>query len=54
VAGTRPPPTHHALIHHSEWEVTMSAGIPEFIPPAYVDPKQQPRRNVLHHTSGYP
>lgn len=46
--------THHALIHHSEWELTMPDGVPEFIPPPYVDPKRQPRRNGLHPTSGYP
>jgi len=39
---------HHALIHHSDWEVVMPNGIPEFIPPPYIDPLQRPRRNPVH------
>ncbi len=40
---------HHRIIHHSEWEVRMSAvGIPEFIPPRWIDSGQVPRRNHLH------
>jgi hypothetical protein len=42
--------THHALIHHSDWEVVMPNGIPEFIPPPYIDPDQRPRRNTIHQT----
>ncbi len=37
---------HHRLIHHSEWEVRMAAdGLPEFLPPSYLDPLRRPRRN---------
>ena len=36
---------HHDLVHHSQWEVVMPAGIPEFIPPPYLDPLRKPRRN---------
>ena len=40
---------HHWLIHHSEWEVRIAAdGLPEFIPPSYVDPDRRPRRNPYH------
>ncbi len=42
---------HHRLIHHGDWEVRMAAdGLPEFIPPQYLDPLQTPRRNTLHAT----
>jgi len=35
---------HHRLIHHSPWQVRIRAdGLPEFIPPAYVDPLQRPQ-----------
>lgn len=46
--------THHALIHHSEWEVTITNGIPEFIPPAFLDPERRPRRNPIHRTTNDP
>jgi hypothetical protein len=37
---------HHGLIHHSEWQVYIAAdGMPEFIPPAHIDPTRTPRRN---------
>ena len=40
---------HHRIIHHSEWEVRMTgSGVPEFIPPRWIDPDQVPRRNHLH------
>ncbi|WP_156213659.1 HNH endonuclease signature motif containing protein, partial [Lentzea aerocolonigenes] len=39
---------HHTLIHHSEWEVKMAAGIPVFYAPAWLDPTRRPRRNLLH------
>jgi hypothetical protein len=41
---------HHRIIHHGNWIVRLAAnGLPEFIAPAYVDPRQQPRRNLYHH-----
>ena len=41
---------HHSEIHRSEWEIRFAAdGIPELIPPKWLDPKQRPRRNTLHH-----
>lgn len=41
--------THHDLIHHSDWEVQHRDGVPEFIPPPYVDPHRRPRRNPIHN-----
>ncbi len=38
----------HRLIHHSEWEVRIINGLPEFIPPKWIDPEQIPQRNPLH------
>ena len=40
---------HHYLIHHSDWHITMAGdGMPEVIPPAWLDPMQRPRRNAYH------
>ena len=40
-------PNH--IIHHGHWTVRLAAdGLPEFIPPTYVDPQQRPRRNLYH------
>jgi len=37
---------HHRLIHRSDWEVRSGAGgMPEFVPPAHLDPTRTPRRN---------
>ncbi|WP_410661489.1 DUF222 domain-containing protein [Amycolatopsis sp. lyj-112] len=41
-------PFHHRLVHHGDWEVRIAAdGLPEFIPPQYLDPLRKPRRNIL-------
>ena len=41
---------HHILLHESEWMVRMAEdGLPEFIPPKWIDPLQRPRRNTIHH-----
>jgi hypothetical protein len=41
---------HHRIIHHSEWAVRIRAdGLPEFIPPRWIDPHQHPQQNLLHH-----
>ncbi|WP_372470770.1 HNH endonuclease signature motif containing protein [Saccharothrix luteola] len=34
--------THHSLIHHSRWRITMTGGVPAFIPPRHVDPARLP------------
>lgn len=40
---------HHHVIHQGDWQVVMAVdGIPEFIPPAWVDPERQSRRNRRH------
>jgi hypothetical protein len=41
---------HHRLIHHTDWQIRINPtdGLPEFIPPAYIDPDQLPRRNTYH------
>jgi hypothetical protein len=40
---------HHRLMHRSGWEVRIAAdGLPEFFPPAHVDPLRRRRRNNLH------
>ncbi|OZM75886.1 HNH endonuclease signature motif containing protein [Pseudonocardia sp. MH-G8] len=37
---------HHRLIHDSGWVVRIRDGLPEFIPPKWIDPEQKPRRNL--------
>ncbi|WP_347403748.1 DUF222 domain-containing protein [Micromonospora sp. WMMD710] len=40
---------HHRHIHHTDWTVRMAGdGHPQFIPPAWLDPEQIPRRNHYH------
>jgi hypothetical protein len=40
---------HHGEIHSGPWEIRIASdGIPEFVPPAWIDPKRKPRRNKLH------
>ncbi len=40
---------HHRLLHRSGWEVRIAAdGLPEFLPPAFLDKRRKPRRNNLH------
>lgn len=36
---------HHHLVHKEQWTINMISGIPWFIPPPHVDPRQMPRRN---------
>jgi 5-methylcytosine-specific restriction protein A len=35
---------HHRLVHHSGWEIHMTDGRPEFVPPGWIDPWRRPRR----------
>ena len=37
---------HHHRIDTGGWQVTMRDGVPWFLPPAWLDPRQEPRRNV--------
>ncbi|WFE49586.1 HNH endonuclease signature motif containing protein [Micromonospora sp. WMMD1155] len=40
---------HHRHLHHSQWTVRLGDDShPEFIPPAWLDPDQLPRRNHYH------
>ncbi|MDS0140167.1 MULTISPECIES: DUF222 domain-containing protein [unclassified Amycolatopsis] len=40
---------HHRLLHRSGWEVRIAAdGLPEFLPPIFLDRRRKPRRNNLH------
>ncbi|MEV6349482.1 DUF222 domain-containing protein [Actinoplanes sp. NPDC051851] len=40
---------HHRLVHEGGWRVRCgSDGLPDFIPPRWVDPRQTPQRNILH------
>ena len=40
---------HHRQIHSTEWIVRIREGLPEFIPPRWIDPDQRPRRRALPH-----
>src|SRR5581483_4586036 len=40
---------HHRLLHHDGWVVRLAGdGLPEFLPPQWIDPQQVPRRNIYH------
>ncbi|MET8231574.1 DUF222 domain-containing protein [Micromonospora sp. NPDC005298] len=40
---------HHRHLHHGDWSVQLGGdGHPEFVPPAWLDPEQVPRRNHYH------
>ncbi|WP_435207487.1 DUF222 domain-containing protein [Micromonospora sp. bgisy143] len=40
---------HHRHVHQGEWRVRLGGdGHPEFVPPAWLDPAQVPRRNHYH------
>ena len=38
---------HHRVIHRGEWEVRINPadGLPQFLPPSYLDSQRQPIRN---------
>ena len=40
---------HHRQIHWTEWICRIRDGLPEFIPPAWIDPERRPRRKALPH-----
>ena len=42
-------PVHHRQIHSTEWVVRIRDGLPEFIPPKWLDFEQRPRRRALPH-----
>jgi hypothetical protein len=40
---------HHRLLHEGDWQVRLGTDrLPEFIPPAYLDPLRRPQRNTYH------
>jgi hypothetical protein len=42
-------PAHHHTAHHTGWQVRIAPdGLPEWIPPAHIDPNQRPRRHHRH------
>jgi hypothetical protein len=40
---------HHRQIHQTDWQVRIRDGLPEFVPPKWIDPDQVPRRKVHPH-----
>ncbi|GAA1293153.1 HNH endonuclease signature motif containing protein [Pseudonocardia aurantiaca] len=40
---------HHRLLHHSDWIVRLRHGLPEFIPPVWIDPRRKPRAAPRPH-----
>ena len=36
---------HHHLIHKEQWSIQLRSGVPWFVPPPHLDPRQVPRRN---------
>ena len=40
---------HHRMLDHSDWQVRMNHGQPEWLPPPWLDPNQRPIRNTAHH-----
>ena len=43
---------HHRQVHSTEWMVRIRDGLPEFIPPRWIDLEQRPRRRALPHLAG--
>ncbi len=40
---------HHRLLHMEQWQVVMAAdGHPDFVPPPWIDPRRQARRQRRH------
>ena len=42
---------HHHEVHKENWQIRIRAGVPWFVPPAYVDPERVPLRNVYFRSS---
>jgi hypothetical protein len=40
---------HHREFEKHGWAVQLRDGVPEWIPPPWLDPEQRPRRNTAHH-----
>jgi hypothetical protein len=44
---------HHRLIHHSDWQIRQNPadGLPDFIPPEYIDPNNNPNATATTDAS---
>jgi hypothetical protein len=40
---------HHREVNRTDWRLTMNHGIPQWIPPPWLDHDQRPVRNTAHH-----
>ncbi len=40
---------HHHMLDHGDWQVRMNHGLPEWLPPPWLDQEQRPLRNTAHH-----
>lgn len=40
---------HHRSFEAAGWTVTLTDGVPQWTPPAWLDPYRRPRRNTAHH-----
>src|SRR6266540_3948493 len=48
-------PRHHHTAHHQHWTIRIAGdGLPEFIPPPWIDPHQRPRRQHRHKPPPHP
>ncbi|MDT7580500.1 MAG: hypothetical protein QOK35_1764 [Pseudonocardiales bacterium] len=43
---------HHRQVHFTEWIVRIRDGLPEYVPPKWLDPLQEPRRRAHPHLVG--
>ena len=41
---------HHREFAKRGWACRITDGVPHWIPPAWLDPQQTPRRNTAHDT----
>ncbi|WP_251042262.1 HNH endonuclease signature motif containing protein [Arthrobacter sp. ISL-69] len=41
---------HHHLIHKEQWTIQVKTGMPWFIPPPHIDPRQRPQQNNYFKT----
>ncbi|KQN86480.1 hypothetical protein ASE96_12955 [Arthrobacter sp. Leaf69] len=39
---------HHHVIHKEQWTIQIRTGIPWFIPPPHIDPRQKHHHHVIH------
>jgi hypothetical protein len=40
---------HHRQLHHAGWSMRIVNGVPEFLPPKWLDREQKPIRNTTHN-----